>query len=400
MELKPIRFGLIGVGGFARAHLEAMLALEKRGLTRLEAVADPNEPLVRSTLTSLGRDVPPAYTDYRAMLAQQDVEAVAIATPLHLHCEMAVAALRRGCHVFLEKPPVVSLAQWNEVMTALRDNGKRCAIDFQWMSSDALRDLKRWIVEGRLGELQTVVGYSHQKRYDGYYARAAWAGRIHLGDRLVRDGSVNNPMAHQLNNALYLASERPCEWAQPVAVRAELYRAHPIETEDTSCTEIVTQHGPRVYFYTTLCSKHHFNHSGWIVTGTKASAVLDGTGLALRRGDAVVETISYKAGQGGSVTAMMENLVLLLQGSVDQLLCPFEKTRPFVASVEGMFLSSGGVTAVPPQFVRRFAFEDDIATEIADIDEQLAEAAKRRLLLSDLKIPWATATNPVSLPPG
>ena len=63
-----------------------------------------------------------------------------------------------------------------------------------------------------------------------------------------------------------------------------------------------------------------------------------------------------------------------------------------------MFQSSGGVHAVPPDFVRRFPVEDTTATEIVEIDERLQEAAQRRVLLSDLKVPWAVATKPFALP--
>jgi predicted dehydrogenase len=204
-------------------------------------------------------------------------------------------------------------------------------------------------------------------------------------------------MAHQLNNALYLASATPGECAQPARVRSELYRAHPIETEDTTCTEIVTREGAKIYFYTTLCSKHHFNHTAWRVTGTKASATFEGKQLQLSRGESVVETLTYSDKQLGSVEDMVENAALFLQGKVNSLFCAFEKTRPFVATVEAMFDSSQQVRAVPAGSVRRLPIEDTTATEIVDIDELLQEAAVRRVLLSDLKVPWAAATKPVSL---
>jgi len=398
MVSSSIRFGLIGVGGFARQHLDAVLALESRGLASLAAVADPNEAVVASTFRELNRVPPATFRDYREMLRSAKLDAVAIGTPLHLHCEMAVAALRAGRAVFMEKPPVVSLEQWREVLAATRESKRPCAIDFQWLSSQPIQDFKRWTVEGRLGQVRDVVAYSHQKRYDGYYERAAWAGKIMLGDRLVRDGSVNNPMAHQLNNALYLGSDKPEEYIQPARVRAELYRAHPIETEDTCCMEIECREGPKVYFYTTLCSQHHFNHTAWRVTGTKATAVLDGTRLQLLHGSAVKEKIEYKDGQMGSVAAMVEDTTLFLLGKSKRLLCPFEQTRPFVAAVEGMFLSAQTVKAVPAEFVKRLPVEDTIATEILDIDAHIQEAARRKALFSDLKLPWAVATKPVTLP--
>jgi hypothetical protein len=126
--------------------------------------------------------------------------------------------------------------------------------------------------------------------------------------------------------------------------------------------------------------------------------VLDGNTLRLLHNGTVAESIEYGEQQLGSVTAMMEDFVRFLRGQREQLLCPFEKTRSFVAAVEGMFQSSSEVRAVPPQYVKRFPIEDTVATEIAGIDELLQEAAKNQVLLSDLKVPWAMATKPVSLP--
>jgi predicted dehydrogenase len=398
MAALPLRFGIIGVGGFARWHIEAVLALEKRGLASLGAAADPSISLIETTFKNYGHAVPIRFADYREMLYSTKLDAVMIATPLHLHCEMAVAALRAGCAVFMEKPPVVSLDQWNQVMIAIRESGKPCAIDFQMMSGKQTRDIKRWVAEETLGEIQSVVGFSHQRRYDAYYERTPWAGKIRLGDKLVRDGSVNNPMAHQLNIALHIASNKPFEWVQPTQVRAELYRAHPIETEDTTCMEISTKEGPKVYFYTTLCSKHHSNNTGWQVTGSKATAVLDTEKLQLVQGKKIAETIQYKPEEMGAVETMVENLALHLLGKVDQLICPFEKTRAFVASVEGMFLSSHDVRPVPAEFVKRFPMDGSIATEILAIDEHLQEAVRRKVMLSDLGLPWTTRTKPYVLP--
>jgi predicted dehydrogenase len=398
MASTAVRFGIIGVGGFAHHHLEALLRLEKDGLVSIQAVADPSDELVRTSFTTRGRSVRPAFVDYRQMLASAKLDAVCIATPLHLHCEMAVAALRSGCAVFMEKPPVVSLDQWNEVMKAIRDTGLPCGIDFQMMSGQIVADFKRWIVDGRLGDIKSVVAFSHQRRYDAYYERARWAGKISLDGRPVRDGSVNNPMAHQLNLALHLASRSPFEWAQPKAVRAELYRAHPIETEDTTCSEIATSDGPTIYFYTTLCSKHYANRTAWRVFGTEAQAEWEDNTLRLLRNGRVLDTITFGDEHYGSVSAMVENMALFLRGKADRLLCPFQKTRAFVAAVEGMFQSSRVVHPVPSEFVRRFPIEDSTATEITEIDEHLQAAAQKQALLSDLKVPWAVPTTPFTLP--
>lgn len=389
---------MIGVGGFARHHLNALLALEAEGRATIVSVAEPNEAAPRAAFAERGRTLPAIHSDYRALLDRERLDAVTIGAPLHLHAEMILDAIARGCPVFVEKPPVVSIDQWRRVNDALRASGLSCEVDFQTLLSQGVRDLKRWIVEGRLGEVRSVVAYSHQKRYDAYYERAQWAGRIRLGDRLVRDGSVNNPMAHQLHNALFFASREPRGWAQPIRVRGELYRAHPIETEDTTCMEIDTREGAKVFFYTTLCSKHHSNLTAWHVTGSDASAVLDPVSLRFSRGGNVLESHEYNDAHSGTVEGMLRNFVQHLVHRSQPLLSPFEKMLPFVSAVEGLFLSSGEVREVPGGFARRFPIENSTATEIDGIDELIQRAAGQKALFSELGVPWAPRSKPFEVP--
>ena len=59
-----------------------------------------------------------AFTDYEAMLRSVDIDAVAVATPDHVHCAPVVAALRAGKHVFLEKPLATTAQDAREIVAA------------------------------------------------------------------------------------------------------------------------------------------------------------------------------------------------------------------------------------------------------------------------------------------
>ena len=92
--------GVIGLR-MGRTHVEAYKAHPE---VEVRAVCDADGERLEEVAETYG--VPFATTDYRELLAQDDVDVVSIATPDHLHYEMAVEALRRGKHVLCEKPMV------------------------------------------------------------------------------------------------------------------------------------------------------------------------------------------------------------------------------------------------------------------------------------------------------
>jgi predicted dehydrogenase len=102
-------FALIGVGGFGGSVLSALKALEARGELRLAAVSDVQYERNRETIRELEASGARYYREYGEMLARETkAGAVAIATPIHLHREMAVRAMEAGFHVLLEKPPATT----------------------------------------------------------------------------------------------------------------------------------------------------------------------------------------------------------------------------------------------------------------------------------------------------
>src|SRR5438876_1859389 len=112
---KPITFGIVGGGAISAQHLEAIDKVEG---ARLGAVVSFSVERARS----LGErwDVP-WTTDLDDMLARPDIDAVSIMTPSGLHPTQALAALRRGKHVLVEKPIALSVGDAEAVIAEGRD---------------------------------------------------------------------------------------------------------------------------------------------------------------------------------------------------------------------------------------------------------------------------------------
>ena len=118
-----IRIALIGAGGFARsAHLPNMQALND--LYHLRAVVNRTGPSAKSVGQQFGAEY--VSTDPAEVLADPEVDAVLIATRHHLHGSLALAALKAGKHVLVEKPLTLSLEELAELQTFY---GNDAAID-------------------------------------------------------------------------------------------------------------------------------------------------------------------------------------------------------------------------------------------------------------------------------
>jgi predicted dehydrogenase len=95
-----IGVGLIGCGNIARVHLDGYLRLASE--FRVVATCDLDAARARELASLAGADA--RFEDYRHVLAHDDVDAVDICLPHHLHAPVAIAAAQARKHVLVEKP--------------------------------------------------------------------------------------------------------------------------------------------------------------------------------------------------------------------------------------------------------------------------------------------------------
>jgi len=244
--------------------------------------------------------------------------------------------------------------------------------------------------------LQQIVVRGLWRRTDSYYARAAWAGRLRLDGQWVLDGPANNPLCHYLHEALFLACREPAGTVRPLAVQAEMYRAHPIEGEDTMCARAELEGGVRMLAYLTLCAPQHHPPRVDLV-GSEGEASWTPGSFTLRAAGALRQV----SRQGEGTTALLRNLVRAVTAG-EELRSPVSATRNVILHNNGCFKSTGRIHVVPPQHVRRYVSdregeEGQTATEIRGIVETVEEAARRGLLFSEMGVEWAVPTPRVTL---
>ncbi len=96
-----IRVGIIGCGGMANAHMDALLAMKETDNVEITAICD-----VYSNRLDLAKEKTKARAikDYQKLLNSKDVDYVLIATPEHWHYQMTLDAIDAGKHIYVEKP--------------------------------------------------------------------------------------------------------------------------------------------------------------------------------------------------------------------------------------------------------------------------------------------------------
>ena len=390
------KIGLIGINGFGATHGRVILDLIERGDIECSAFADikvdPKGHIYRG-LVGKGAKY---YKDYDVMLDNhRDLNFVVIATPIPLHKPMAVNALRKGFNVLLEKPPAVTIQDIDEIIKASQESGQLCAVDFQNTSHRSFLQLNEIAEQGKLGNIRRVVGVGMWKRTDDYYERTSWAGKLVHNGHYVLDGTINNPLAHLLNNCLIVAGRGDAKKAVPKEVQAELYKGHRIEGEDTTCVRIRTENAVEVLFYATLC--YTTNDTPYIIVyGDKGKAMWTyDNDLNVEYKDGEKESFSYESEP--LIENMYYNLIDVIQGRTSKVLSSIEDCRSFMLASNGAFESSRDTIKIPDEYITRKEEGSTVATYIDDIEEIIKRASQSGKLFSELCVEWAVSTKLFSL---
>ncbi len=162
----PAKVGLIGNGNRGTAHLAAYLKMPEIKVT---ALSDLDSARMDTYNAKLGGGAT-KYVDWRELIRDKNVEVVAIATPNFLHPEMAIAALRAGKHVLLEKPIAINYQLAKQIEAEARKSGKVFAVGMQrrYRTTDA--HVQQLVDSGIIG----AVRFINISEYRGDWSPRGW----------------------------------------------------------------------------------------------------------------------------------------------------------------------------------------------------------------------------------
>lgn len=156
---KPFRVGLIGTGWYGKSDLFRLIQVAPVEVIALCDV-DKNQLKEAGTLVSQRQKsgkIPKLYGDYQKLLAENELDIVLIGTPDHWHALPMIDAVKKGSHVYVQKPISVDVMEGEAMVAAARKYKKVVQVGTQRKSTPHLIDAKKNIVDaGLLGKISHV----------------------------------------------------------------------------------------------------------------------------------------------------------------------------------------------------------------------------------------------------
>ena len=204
--MPKIRIGLIGYGGIGRVHAAAYRAIPFHyGLpaesVNIAGVATTRDETAGQAADEIGCDF--YSSDYRELLAREDIDAVDICTPNNAHHEIVLAAAAAGKHIYCEKPLAMNVAEAARMTQAVEAAGVKAQMTFNFRFFPAVARARQLIDEGFVGRVFSFRGRYHRSSYISSDKPMSWR----LQREVTGGGALFDLGAHVLDLLYYVLGE-------------------------------------------------------------------------------------------------------------------------------------------------------------------------------------------------
>lgn len=182
-------FGILGCGMISRFHAKAIADLHN---ARLVGCSSRRKEAADKLAEETGCR---AYASDEELLADPSIHVVTIGTPSGAHLEPAVAALRAGKHVIVEKPLEITLARCDAILREAEQAGRQVVTIFPSRFHESARLMKTAVDQNRFGRLTLGDAYVKWYRTQEYYDSGAWRGTWNLDG----GGALMNQAIHSVD---------------------------------------------------------------------------------------------------------------------------------------------------------------------------------------------------------
>lgn len=245
--MKKVRFGILSTANIAQKEL--IPAIERAENAEVVAIASLSG---KETEVAKQFNIPKAYASYEELLDDQDVDAVYIPLPNHLHKEWVIKAAQKGKHVLCEKPAALNAEETEELVKVCRDHQVKYMEGFMYQFHTQHERVKEIIASGEIGEVQMMeatFSFYMNDRENNIRMDASKGG-----------GSVYDIGCYCIHSIRNILGDEP----EKVYVEAEV---DPVMKVDTAAYAILTmKSGIKAMFH---CSFNSPMRHQYIIKGTK-----------------------------------------------------------------------------------------------------------------------------------
>lgn len=342
-SVKPIRFGVIGLGIMGQEHARA---IKSNSLLNLAAATDA-QASGRKVAADLGCKW---FDSADEMVRSGEIDAVVIATPHWQHADLTVNALKAGLHVLCEKPLSVTVDQSDRVLEAAAQSRGMFVVVHQKRFEPAFLFVKQLLDSGELGSLYRCSMIESAWRSETYYRSSPWRGTW----RGEGGGVLLNQAPHILDRYAWL-----CGMPETVTARCDT-TLHDIEVEDTASAILHHANGAHGYIHISTieapaiartvlcCDRGRVTIENGKVQITKLrDSIRERTANDTQlMGNLESETRTIELPSGGDVLSVFyDDFVAAIHGT-GNLTCPGHEGRNAVELANAMLLSSAQGTSV------------------------------------------------------
>ena len=253
-----MRIGILGAGGISDTHVRAAQGLDG---VQIVAVHGGNHEKAAALAQRAGAV---AYDTLGSFL-EHPMDAVAIGSPSGLHAEQAIAAVRRGLHVIVEKPLDITPARIDALIGEADRARVKVGVFFQERLLPELVAIKQKIDSGAIGKPVFIAGRLPWYRPPEYYANSRWRGTRALDG----GGALMNQGIHTVDVLLWLFGP-----VSGVLGRTANSLHRDIEVEDTAVATLEFESGALGTIEATTAAYPGFNKK-LEITGEHGSVILE-----------------------------------------------------------------------------------------------------------------------------
>lgn len=271
--MDKIKIGIVGLGGIANQHINELLNCQDAVIT---AICDVSEKAIEEKNKILNLPPNKCYTDYNKLIADEDVDAIEICTINSLHAPVAIASLKAGKPVNLEKPIAMNYDEALAILDAAKNCKKSSMTCFSYRFKPAVRFAKHLIDEGNLGK---IVGLNVSYLKDS----GLWDGR-ELEWRFIKkyasSGVIGDLGVHLIDLAELLAGKIAGLFAIKETVVTQRKKQDngefsAVETEDMCGFVARFENGANATFHITRAAAGYKNTIRYDVYGTRGAISFD-----------------------------------------------------------------------------------------------------------------------------